>query len=94
MEKTRIWIGKYIADFKSRLQKRLETLSSKARLRLVLTVFVMFALLCLYMIAASVVNFGKGKNGAIQIRHIEKLDLPKQESMNLYNDMYGKGKEE
>ena len=38
-------------------------------------------------------GFGKG-NGAMEIRHIEKLDLPVQENMNLYNNVYGKGTEE
>jgi len=28
----------------------------------------------------------------MEIRHIEKLDLHEQDSMNLYNNVYGKGK--
>ena len=52
-----------------------------------------FAVLCLYMTVTAIAGFGKG-NGAMEIRHIEKLDLPVQENMNLYNNVYGKGTEE
>ena len=45
------------------------------------------------MTVTAITGFGKG-NGAMEIRHIEKLDLPMQESMNLYNNVYGKGTEE
>ena len=45
------------------------------------------------MTATAIIGFGKG-NKAMEIRHIEKLDLHGQESMNLYNNMYGKGTEE
>ncbi|OUP05567.1 oxidative stress-induced growth inhibitor 2, partial [Mediterranea sp. An20] len=47
----------------------------------------------LYMTVTAIAGFGKG-NGAMEIRHIEKLDLPVQENMNLYNNVYGKGTEE
>ena len=30
----------------------------------------------------------------MKMRHIEKPDLPVQESMKLYNNVYGKGTEE
>ena len=53
----------------------------------------LFAVLCLYMTVTAIAGFGKG-NGAMEMRHIEKLDLPAQENMNLYNNVYGKGTEE
>ena len=59
----------------------------------VLTAFAAFASLCLYMTATAIIGFGKGEK-ALEMRHIEKLDLHGQESMNLYNNMYGKGTEE
>ena len=40
-----------------------------------------------------IIGFGKGER-ALEMRHIEKLDLHGQESMNLYNNVYGKGTEE
>ncbi|MGH6555530.1 hypothetical protein ACRFA2_22220 [Bacteroides hominis] len=45
------------------------------------------------MTVTAIAGFGKG-NGAMEMRHIEKLDLPAQENMNLYNNVYGKGTEE
>ena len=93
MGKVKNLIEKWITGLKGRLRKRLDALSPKARLRIVLTAFAAFASLCLYMTATAIIGFGKGEE-ALEIRHIEKLDLPVQESMNLYNNMYGKGTEE
>ena len=88
MGKMKNLIEKYTTNF-----KKLEALPPKARLGIVLTAFALFAVLCLYMTVTAIAGFGKG-NGAMEIRHIEKLDLPMQESMNLYNNVYGKGTEE
>ena len=84
-------IEKYTTNFKKKLRGKLEALPPKARLGIVLTAFAAFASLCLYMTVTAIAGFGKG-NGAMEIRHIEKLDLPVQENMNLYNNVYGKGK--
>ncbi len=93
MGKMKNLIEKYAADFKKELRGKLEARPPKARLGIVLTAFTAFASLCLYMTVTAIAGFGKG-NGAMEIRHIEKLDLPVQESMNLYNNVYGKGTEE
>lgn len=82
-----------IEGLKGRLRGKMDALTPKARMGIVLTAFAAFAILCLYMTATAIIGFGKG-NGAMEIRHIEKLDLPVQDSMNLYNNMYGKGTEE
>ena len=97
-----------IEGLKGRVRRKLEALPPKARLGIVLTAFAAFASLCLYMTVTAfaafaslclymtvtaIAGFGKG-NGVMEIRHIEKLDLPMQESMNLYNNVYGKGTEE
>lgn len=84
---------KYATDFKKELRGKLDVLSPKARLGIVLAAFSVFAVLCLYMTVTAIIGFGKG-NGEMEMRHIEKLDLPVQESMNLYNNVYGKGTEE
>ncbi len=93
MGKMKTLIEKYTTNFKKKLRGKLEALPPKARLGIVLTAFALFAVLCLYMTVTAIAGFGKG-NGAMEIRHIEKLDLPMQESMNLYNNVYGKGTEE
>lgn len=93
MGKMKNLIEKYTTNFKKELRGELEALPPKARLGIVLTAFALFAVLCLYMTVTAIAGFGKG-NGAMEIRHIEKLDLPVQENMNLYNNVYGKGTEE
>lgn len=93
MGKMKNLIEKYTTNFKKELRGKLEALPPKARLGIVLTAFALFAVLCLYMTVTAIAGFGKG-NGAMEIRHIEKLDLPMQESMNLYKNVYGKGTEE
>lgn len=81
-----------IEGMKGKLRHKLDALTPKTRLRIVLAAFAVFALLCLYMTATAVIGFGKGEK-ALEIRHIEKLDLHEQDSMNLYNNVYGKGTE-
>ena len=93
MGKVKNLIEKWTTRFKEELRGKLDALPPKARLGIVLTAFAAFAVLCLYMTTTAIAGFGKG-NGAMEIRHIEKLDLPTQESMNLYNNVYGKGTEE
>ena len=93
MGKMKNLIEKWTTRFKTELRGKLDALPPKARLGIVLTAFAAFASLCLYMTATAVIGFGKGER-ALEMRHIEKLDLHGQESMNLYNNMYGKGTEE
>ena len=93
MEKVKNLIGKWTTRFKKELRGKLDALPPKARLGIVLTAFAAFASLCLYMTATAIIGFGKGEK-ALEMRHIEKLDLHGQESMNLYNNVYGKGTEE
>lgn len=93
MGKVKNLIEKWTTGLKGWLCKRLDALPPKARLGIVLAAFAVFASLCLYMTATAIIGFGKG-NKALEIRHIEKFDLHGQESMNLYNNMYGKGAEE
>ena len=93
MGKMKNLIEKWTTRFKKELRGKLDALPPKARLGIVLTAFAAFASLCLYMTATAVIGFGKGER-ALEIRHIEKLNLPVQESMNQYNNVYGKGTEE
>ena len=93
MGKVKNLIEKWTTRFKKELRGKLNALPPKARLGIVLTAFAAFVSLCLYMTATAIIGFGKGER-ALEIRHIEKLDLPVQESMNLNNNVYGKGTEE
>ena len=93
MGKMKNLIEKWTTRFKTELRGKLDALPPKARLGIVFTAFAVFASLCLYMTATAVIGFGKGER-ALEMRHIEKLDLPVQESMNLYNNVYGKGAKE
>ena len=93
MGKMKNIIVKWTTHFKKELRGKLDALPPKARLGIVLTAFAAFASLCLYMTATAVIGFGKGER-ALEMRHSEKLDLHGQESMNLYNNVYGKGTEE
>ena len=90
MGKMKNLIEKWTTRFKKELRGKLDALPPKARLGIVLTAFAAFASLCLYMTATAIIGFGKGEK-ALEMRHIEKLDLHGQESMNLYNNVYGKG---
>ena len=93
MGKMKNIIEKWTTRFKKELRGKLDALPPKARLGIVLTAFAAFASLCLYMTATAIIGFGKGER-ALEMRHIEKLDLHGQESMNLYNNVYGKGAKE
>lgn len=74
MGKMKNLIEKYATNFKKKLRGKLDALPPKMRLRIVLTAFAAFAILCLYMTVTAVIGFGKGEK-ALEIRHIEKLDL-------------------
>lgn len=74
MGKMKNLIEKWTTGLKGWLRNRL-----KARLRIVLAAFAVFASLCLYMTAAAIIGFGKGEE-ALEIRHIEKLEI--------YNKVY------
>ena len=84
MGKVKNIIEKWTTKLKDRLHKKKEAFSPKTRLRIVLAAFVVFAALCLYMTATAITGFGKGER-ALEIRHIEKLDLHGQENMNRIN---------
>lgn len=57
------------------LRQRLECLSPKARLRLVVSVFAAFAVCCVFQFVTAVINFGT-KAAEYEMRHIESVSLP------------------
>ena len=79
MGKVKNLIEKWTTRFKTELRGKLDALPPKARLRIVLAAFAVFASLCLYMTATAIIGFGKGEE-ALEIRHIEKLEI--------YNKVY------
>lgn len=58
------------------LRQRLECLSPKARLRLVVSVFTAFAVCCVFQFVTAIVNFGTDKAAEYDMRHIESVSLP------------------
>lgn len=79
MGKMKNLIEKWTTRFKTELRGKLDALPPKARLRIVIAAFAVFASLCLYMTATVIIGFGKGEK-ALKIRHIEKLEI--------YNKVY------
>lgn len=63
-----------IESVKWRFRQRLECLSPKARLRLVVSVFAAFAVCCVFQFVTAVVNFGTG-TAEVEIRRIESVSL-------------------
>ncbi|MCD8318771.1 MAG: TraL conjugative transposon family protein [Paraprevotella sp.] len=98
MGKMKILIENCAAGFRTELRGMLDALPPKARLAVVAGMFAAFAAGCLYMTATAVAGFGKGR-GTMEIRHMEKPDLPQEANMQeAYehchkNKMYGKGTE-
>lgn len=91
MGKMNIMTGKCAAVLREKLHRRLDALSPKARLATVAVMSAAFAACCLYMTATAIAGFGKSEK-ELEIRHIENLNLPVQESDNLYNNVYGNEK--
>ncbi len=91
MGKTRIIIEKCATRFRTELHGILDTLPPKARLAVIAGMLVLFAAGCLYTTATAIAGFGK-REKALEIRHIGILNLPMQESDNLYNNVYGNEK--
>lgn len=91
MGKMRMIIEKCATRFRTELHGKLDMLTPKARLAVIAGMFVPFAAGCLYTTATAIAGFGKSEN-ELEIRHIEKLNLPVQESDNLYNNVYGNEK--
>lgn len=91
MGKMNILTEKCAAVLREKLHRRLDALSLKARLATVAVMSAAFAAGCLYMTATAIAGFGKSEK-ELEIRHIENLNLPVQESDNLYNNVYGNEK--
>ena len=91
MGKMRIIIEKCATRFRTELRGKLDALPPKARLAVIAGMFVPFAAGCLYTTATAIADFGKSEK-ELEIRHIENLNLPVQESDNLYNNVYGNEK--
>ena len=70
----------------NRLRSVCDGLSPKNRLVVVIFLFVVFAVLAVYM-AIDAINFGNDRQRLPEVEHIKKLDVPKQnsESIKPYN---------
>lgn len=63
---------------------KLDSLSPKARLRLVVSVFAAFAVCCVYQFVTAVINFGTGK-AEVEMRHIESVSLSNDNGQGVSN---------
>lgn len=75
MGKMKNLIEKWTTGLKGWLRNRLDALPPKARLRIVLAAFAVFASLCLYMTAAAIIGFGKGGRGIGDTAHREVRNI-------------------
>lgn len=64
----------YVEQWKGRLRAKLEGLSPKTRLRLVVMTFMVLALGCLFQIGMALYRFGNG-NGRTDFGRIESVSL-------------------
>lgn len=73
---------------KGQIRQRLECLSPKARLRLVVSVFAAFAVCCMFQFVTAVINFGT-KKAEYEMRHIESASLSNdgQGVNNIFKDI-------
>ena len=85
MEKINKEIGETGKKPENRLRSVCDGLSPKNRLVVVIFLFVVFAVLAVYM-AIDAINFGNDRH-LPEVEHIKKLDVPKQnnESIIPYN---------
>jgi hypothetical protein len=77
--------GKIGEKANNRLRSACDGLSPKKRLVVVIFLFVVFAVLAVYM-AIDAINFGDKSRRLLEVEHIKQLELPKpkDESMHLY----------
>jgi len=68
-----------------RLRCKLDGLSPKMRLAVVLAMFAVFALCALFTLGTALYRIGRSEGRQIEIEHIKQLDLqPRQDSINAY----------
>lgn len=75
MKKTVTKIIQWRDAFDKRLREKLEALSPKTRLTVIIVLFTLFAVGCIAMLGSAIYDFGKGK-GDMLMEHIESLELP------------------
>ena len=67
------------------LRDRLDSLTPRVRLKVVLVMFGSFAICSLYMIGSAIINFGNGKTSKIEVEHIESVKLPNDKGQQVTN---------
>lgn len=76
-----------LEGIKGRLRDRLDSLPPRTRLKVVLVIFGLFAICCLYMIGSAIMNFGSGKTPEMEVGHIESVKLPTYKGQQVVNPM-------
>lgn len=67
-------------------------ITPEKRLVVLLTMFVFFGAMSLYIFVSAIYNIGKNEGRQIEIEHIQMLELQKRDSINQLN-MYNNGRE-
>lgn len=81
------------AKLVTRLKERLDSLPERTRKRIVLAMFILFALLALYTFGKAVYDIGRNDGRQIEINHMERLELPAQPTKNKNAMRYGRTEE-
>lgn len=75
-----------------RLRSMCGRITPEKRLAVILTMFVVFGFMSIYIFASAIYHIGKNEGRQIEIEHIKTLELQKRDSINQLN-YYDNGRE-
>ena len=75
-----------------RLRSMCGRITPEKRLLVILTMFVVFGFMSIYIFASAIYHIGKNEGRQIEIEHIKTLELQKRDSINQLN-YYDNGRE-
>ena len=89
MRKFIVKVQDWVDDRLRRLRGRI---TPEKRLFVILTMFVVFGFMSIYIFASAIYHIGKNEGRQIEIEHIRTLELQKKDSINQLN-YYDNGRE-
>lgn len=75
-----------------KLRRLCGRITPEKRLAVILTMFVVFGFMSIYIFASAIYHIGKNEGRQIEIEHIKTLELQKKDSINQLN-YYDNGRE-
>lgn len=75
-----------------KLRRLCGRITPEKRLAVILTMFVVFGFMSIYIFASAIYHIGKNEGRQIEIEHIKTLELQKRDSINQLN-YYDNGRE-